>query len=275
MPENGDARDASRPDREEYTHGYGAASEEMARRSAESSAAFFLPHLKSGMRLLDVGCGPGSITLGLAEVVAPGEVVGIDIGESEIEEARSEAEKRGTRNSRFEGADACELPFEDGSFGAVFSSAMLEHLRRPFDALKEMHRVLRTGGVIGLRAGTVDGLVFGPMTPALEHSRRVFRELWRHGGGDPEFGREQLRLVHEAGFSRPRFSAAARARDPLVFGPMAAEVWKEPARVRMAIELRLADREDMEAISVAWDEWGRDPAACLTETWLEAVAWKE
>ncbi len=73
MPENGDARDASRPDREEYTHGYGAASEEMARRSAESSAAFFLPHLKSGMRLLDVGCGPGSITLGLA--VLPTDVV--------------------------------------------------------------------------------------------------------------------------------------------------------------------------------------------------------
>lgn len=260
---------------EEYTHGYGAASEEMTRRSAESFAAFFLPHLRSGMRLLDMGCGPGTITLDLAGVVAPGEVVGIDIGESEIRRARTEAAERGITNVRFEVADAYAIPFEDDSFDAVFSQAMLEHLQRPEDALKEMHRVLRAGGVIGLRAGTADGLVFGPMTSALELGGRVFRGLWRHNGGDPEFARQQLRVVCEAGFSNPRFSASVNVLDPATWGPMARDYNEEPARLQMAVDLGLADRDAVEAISGAWDEWTQDPAACLAQMWLEVVAWKE
>jgi cyclopropane fatty-acyl-phospholipid synthase-like methyltransferase len=45
---------------------------ELAHRTAAKEGAFFLPYLRPGMRLLDLGCGPGSITLGLAEAVAPG-----------------------------------------------------------------------------------------------------------------------------------------------------------------------------------------------------------
>ena len=260
---------------ERYTHGYDAASRTMEARSAESFAAFFLPYLRPGMRLLDVGCGPGTITLGLAAVTAPGEVVGIDVDEGEIARAREEAAKLGIATARFEVANAYELPFEDDSFHAVFSQAMLEHLQRPEDALKEMHRVLRDSGVIGLRAGTADGLVFGPMTSALELGGRVFRGLWRHNGGDPEFARQQLRVVCEAGFANPRFSASVNVLDPATWGPMARDYNEEPARLQMAVDLGLADRDAVEAISGAWDEWTQDPAACLAQMWLEAVAWKD
>ena len=72
-------------DREQYTMGYGpAATGLMAMRSAQSHAGFFLPHLKPGMKVLDCGCGPGTITLGFAEVVAPGTAVGTDIEESQV-----------------------------------------------------------------------------------------------------------------------------------------------------------------------------------------------
>ena len=259
---------------EEYAHGHGAASEHMASRTAQTYAAFFLPHLRSGMRLLDAGCGPGTITLGLAGAVAPGEVVGIDISETEIVRARTAAEDAGIANARFEVGDAYELPFDDESLDAVFSHAMLEHLRRPLDALKEIHRVLRTGGVIGLRASTADGPILGPMTSALELSGRLFPELLRHAGWDPEFAGKQLRLVSEAGFSNPRFSASVNVVDPFAAGPMGRRYWEEPARVQMAIELGLADRDAIEAIPGAWDEWTQDPAACGVIPWLEAVAWK-
>ena len=76
---------------ERYSHGYGAAAEFMSQRTAYTHAAFFLPHLSSGMSLLDCGCGPGTTTVSLAEILAPGEVVGIDIGESQIELARAHA----------------------------------------------------------------------------------------------------------------------------------------------------------------------------------------
>jgi len=68
------------PAREIYTHGYGERVVGlMARRSLTGTLGFLLPHLKPGMRVLDCGCGPGSITADVAELVAPGQVIGVDI----------------------------------------------------------------------------------------------------------------------------------------------------------------------------------------------------
>src|SRR6188508_2437918 len=69
-----------------------------SRRTAERNAAFFIPHLKPGMSLLDGGCGPGSITLGLAAIVAPGRVTGVDLNSESLKIARQAAAERGTEN---------------------------------------------------------------------------------------------------------------------------------------------------------------------------------
>src|SRR5215207_2615574 len=74
---------------------------QLSARTATREAAFFLPHLRPGMRLLDAGSGPGSITLGLAEVVAPGHVVGVDLQPAQVERARAIAAERGVANARF------------------------------------------------------------------------------------------------------------------------------------------------------------------------------
>ncbi len=112
--------------REEYTMGYGpAAIALMGARSAQSHASFFIPHLKSGMKLLDCGCGPGTVTLGFAEIVAPGSAVGTDIEASQMALATENAAKRNIANARFEVANIYELPFEDSSFDAVFMSALI------------------------------------------------------------------------------------------------------------------------------------------------------
>jgi ubiquinone/menaquinone biosynthesis C-methylase UbiE len=85
----------------------------IATRTAAREAAFFLPHLRPGMCLLDVGCGPGSITLGLADAVVTGELVGIDMQQSQVQQARHRAVERGVANVRFEVGDAYRLPFPD------------------------------------------------------------------------------------------------------------------------------------------------------------------
>src|SRR5437870_3093703 len=85
----------------------------IAQRTAADQAEFFLPYLHSGMRLLDCGSGPGSITLDLAETVAPGEVVGIDLQPWQVELARALAIERGVGNVRFEVGDIYHLPFPD------------------------------------------------------------------------------------------------------------------------------------------------------------------
>jgi ubiquinone/menaquinone biosynthesis C-methylase UbiE len=114
-------------------------------------ASFLAPHLRAGMRLIDCGCGPGSITIDLARIVAPGEVVGIDRRQASLSDARTFARERGVANVAFEVANVYQLPFPDRSFDAAFACALLQHLAAPLAALKEIRRVLKPGGVIGKR----------------------------------------------------------------------------------------------------------------------------
>jgi ubiquinone/menaquinone biosynthesis C-methylase UbiE len=119
-------------------------------RTAAKWVGFFLPHLESGMSLLDCGCGVGSITLDLAEIVAPGQVIGLDTDSEQLEIARSQAQKRGLTNVNFEIANVYELPFADASFDAVLAHTLLIHLNDPLKALKEMRRILKPGGIVAI-----------------------------------------------------------------------------------------------------------------------------
>lgn len=136
-----------------YVHGYTSASQTMAIRTAEREAAFFLPLLRPGMSLLDVGCGPGTITLGLARYLNPGKMVGVDFGAGEVERASAYAKEQQVSNVEFKVGDSTDLQFRDGEFDAVFTSAMLEHVPERERAIDEMLRVLKSGGVIGMRGG--------------------------------------------------------------------------------------------------------------------------
>jgi ubiquinone/menaquinone biosynthesis C-methylase UbiE len=181
-----------------------------ATRTAAQEAAFFLPYLRSGMQVLDVGCGPGTITVGLAEGVAPGAVIGIDLQLSQIEQARALAVERGVANVRFEVGDAYRLPFADHSFDAVFAHTVLMHLREPVRALAEMRRVLRPGGIAGVRDPDAGAGFLTPATPLLEQSRLLWIRVLQHNGA-PFVGRDHRRLLLEAGFVRAEASAFAES----------------------------------------------------------------
>ena len=85
-----------------YTMGYSEEFRQLLnRRSAETHAAHLLPHLKPGLRILDLGCGPGTISVGLAKAVEPGEMHGIDMEEARIGLARSAAAAGGHHNTTF------------------------------------------------------------------------------------------------------------------------------------------------------------------------------
>ncbi len=133
-----------------YTPGYSApVLSLMEQRTADTHAGFFLPQLMPGWCVLDAGCGPGTITLGLARRVAPGLVTGIDVEDSQFAKAREQAEREGL-NVEFRKASVYQLPFQDDCFDAVFSHALLEHLSDPGAALAELRRVLKPEGLIGL-----------------------------------------------------------------------------------------------------------------------------
>ena len=165
----------------------------FAKRTAARDAAFFLPHLRSGMNLLDCGCGTGSITVGLAETVAPGQVVAIDNREDAIESAKAHAQESDVDDIRFEHGSIYELSFADGEFDAVFSHAVLEHLSEPVAALKEIYRVLKPGGLVGVRTIDIDGVILAPEDPLLMQAWSLVHEMVQHHGGNFKVGQASPR----------------------------------------------------------------------------------
>src|SRR5438876_9302344 len=169
-------------------------------------AAFLAPHLRAGMRLLDCGCGPGSITVDLAQAVAPGEAIGIDLREDALAQGRELARERRIVNVTFQVASVYQLPFPDGSFDAAFACAVLQHLAAPLAALEEMRRVLKPGGVIGIVDGSSTITFRYPRNPLLEKWDEL-RMLEREYKTGRLFDPLELRaLLREAGFSRTQAS---------------------------------------------------------------------
>lgn len=215
---------------DQYTPGYSAAMVNfMAQRTAEFHADFFLPHLKPGSSVLDAGCGPGTITLGLARTVAPGHVFGVDVEDSQFDQARVEAHREGL-SVEFRQGSVYELPFEAQQFDAVFSHAVLEHLSDPAAAIAEFRRVLKPGGVIGLRAGDLGGLLIDADSEGPAQAFASYLAQQKQGAKDPNVGRKLARLMRQAGFSVDAVTASYEVISDLLMkmGPLLATQFTSP-----------------------------------------------
>jgi SAM-dependent methyltransferase len=248
---------------------------ELARRSAFEEGAFFLPHLKPGMRLLDLGCGPGTISIGFAEVLTPGEVVGVDAQPAQVESARKLAAENAVTNATFEVADAHELPFPDNSFDAAFAHVVLMHLREPVRALSEVRRVLRPGGVVGLRDPDFGSILRAPLTPLLEEHRNLVHRVLAHNGADPFRGRRHRRLLLDAGFTRTEGSATVRsAGSPDACRANAGFMTAQFEGIaRTALAQGWLDRVTLDAMAAEIDAWADQPDAFNATTFCETIGW--
>jgi SAM-dependent methyltransferase len=172
----------------------------MRFRTAERCCAFFRQHVQVRSRILDCGCGPGSVTLGLAQWAPDGETVGIDFGEEQLEGARANAHELGVKNIAFRQASIFDLPFDDASFDIVFSQAVLCHIPDHAEALHEMKRVLRPGGLVAIRDVINRSVTLWPDDPLLGEVERLVRLGEQRSGGNPDVGRELGTLLDATGF---------------------------------------------------------------------------
>ena len=238
---------------DEYTPGYSAPMVQfMAQRIAETHASFFLPYLKPGWRVLDAGCGPGTITLGLARNVNPGHVVGVDAEDSQFEDARATVQRE-ELNVEFRKDSVYQLPFEDHRFDAVFSHALLEHLSDPLAAIAEFRRVLKPGGVIALRAGDLGGMLLDAESDGPAQAFASYVAQQKEGLKDPNVGRKLARLMRQAGFSVEKMTASYEVISDLLMklGPALAKQFTAPGPF-----CKLQDRSDTPSlfVALAWCE---------------------
>jgi SAM-dependent methyltransferase len=243
---------------ETYTLGYDrAAMAFVGRRRLDPNGAFFLPYLASGMHVLDCGCGPGTITLDIAEHVRPGTVVGVDMSESQVDLATRSATARGLANVEFRQGNAYALPFADASFDAVFSHALLEHLAEPARAIAQFRRVLKPGGWLGVCTPDWGGFLYSPATPELLSAVRHFEALQVRNGGDARIGHKLLGLLLDGGFEQIKATARYENYEPLtVITDLVAWQLEASGLVAEARALR---------------EWGGQPAGMFAQAWVGCV----
>lgn len=272
---------ADRGKQEAYMHDYeGALTEQViASRTADVHGAFFLSYLRSGMNVLDCGCGPGTITAGLAQTVSPGQVIGVDLEKSQLELARANAANLGLTNASFECCDVYELPYEENKFDAVFSHAMLEHLRDPLAVLTEMRRVLKPGGLVGIRCIDLAATLISPTDATLSKAFDIWLKYRQHCGGDPFMGRRLRALLREVGFAETVGSASSETwGTPHLAQTIMSALMDEftgPKIAKTAIQLGWADEAQVKRTVNALKAWGDHPDAFMAIVWCEAVGWKE
>ncbi len=246
-----------------YTHGHHESVLRSHRwRTAQNSAAYLLPSLLPGQRLLDVGCGPGTVTIDLASRVAPGEVVGLDRSEVVVEMAREAARAAGAANVTFQAGDVNALPYEDDAFDVVHAHQVLQHLTDPVAALREMRRVTRPGGIVAVRDADYSAMTWYPPSDGLDEWRALYQEVAEANRVQSDAGRMLLSWVLEAGFEPAGVAPGAGVwcyatpEDRVWWSGLWAERCTESNFARQAVAHGLADDVALEHLADGWRQWG-------------------
>jgi ubiquinone/menaquinone biosynthesis C-methylase UbiE len=218
------------------------------------------------------------MTVEFAKVVAPGEVVGIDIEASQFATGMARAHQEGVTNVQFAVGNLYALTFPDGAFDAVFVHAVLYHLHDPRAALAEVYRVLKPGGVVGVRDADHGGNVYSPSNATLAQTWELIDHVLQQHGANPFMGRTQRALLRAAGFRRVEASAsydyAGTAETTHIFSTY----WREflgQQHTEEIIAQGWADRPTLEAMCAALAAWGAHPDAFFARARCEAAGWKE
>ena len=250
-----------------YTHGHAEPVLQSHRwRTAANSAGYLLPHLRNGLDVLDVGCGPGTLTVDLAARVAPGRVVGLDVSPAPLAEARALAARAGV-DVEFAVGDGYALEAADGSYDVVHAHQVLQHLTDPVAALRELARVCRPGGLVAVRDVDYAATTWFPASPGLDRWLELYSAVARRNSAEPDAGRRLLSWAHAAGLRDVTATTSswcfAAPDERAWWGRSWAGRATAPAFAEQAVGYGLASAADLDAIAGAWLEW-----AAADDGWL-------
>jgi SAM-dependent methyltransferase len=260
-----------------YTHGHHDSVLRSHRwRTAENSAQYLLAYLRPGLDLLDVGCGPGTITADLARLVAPGSVIGLDASGEVLAEARALAAQSGPPAASFELGSVFDLPFEDGRFDVVHAHQVLQHVGDPVAALTEMRRVCRPGGIVAARDSDYPSFTFFPTEPDLARAITAYGELTKVNGATWDAGRRLLAWANQVGFTSVVSSAStwcfATPEDRTWWGGLWADRFTESSMAAQLLRHGIAKAQDLASFADGWRRWAASPDGWFAVVHGEVVA---
>jgi SAM-dependent methyltransferase len=261
-----------------YTHGHHESVLRSHRwRTVENSAAYLLGWIRPGLDVLDVGCGPGTITIDLAGRVAPGTVTGVDRSAEVIDQARASAGK--PANVSFATGDVYHLDYPDERFEVVHAHQVLQHLSDPVAALREMGRVAKRGGVVAVRDADYASFAWEPADPRLDDWLSTYRAVAHANGGEPDAGRHLLGWANAAGFASVQPSASAwcfaTPQDRSWWGAVWADRMVHSDLADQAVSTGVATRRRLEDMAEAFLAWSTHPDGWFAVLHGEAIAMKQ
>ena len=247
-----------------YTHGHHpSVLRSHTWRTVANSANYVVPFFTRGASVLDVGCGPGTITIEMAERVAPGRVVGIDASSDVIAKAREGVGDRS--NVSFEVANIAALNFPDDTFDIVHAHQVLQHLDDPVAALREMRRLVKRNGVVTVRDADYGAMCWHPEDPLMDRWVDVYSTVARTNRAEPDAGRRLRAWAHEAGFTGIDTSVDTwcftSPDDCAWWGGLWADRVQTSSFGFQAESSGLVTRDELNEIAEAWRRWSTHPDA--------------
>jgi ubiquinone/menaquinone biosynthesis C-methylase UbiE len=260
-----------------YSHGH---HESVLRshqwRTAENSAGFLLAHLAPGRDLLDVGCGPGTITTDLAQRVAPGKTFGIDLSLDVIATARELQRDTGVENVIFDEGNVYDLSFADGSFDIVYAHQVLQHLGNPVAAVSEMRRVLRADGVLAVRDSDYGAFTWAPDDSELDRWMQIYQQLTTRNNAVANAGRYLPMWIRQAGFESMHVTSSTWTfhthEERTWWGQLWADRIRESDFASQSIEYGLTTREELVTIAAAFERWAQHDDGLFIVVHAEVIA---
>ncbi len=228
----------------------------LLQRTAVEHAKFLLPYLPEQGRILDFGCGPGTITTSLAEMFPLASFVGLDIDPSILAGTKQNAHG----NIEFRVGSVYSMPFDDSTFDLVYSHAVFQHLENPSLALDQMRRVLTNNGILCIRIPDWTQLRVLPASDATEQAIDRFLECHYGDRSDPRIGPKLEALVTNCSFTLELATSSVEYNDA------------SKMLSNLAARLKLAGYTD-EANHLA--SMSSDPQAIFNQTWREIIATKK
>ncbi|TGO41140.1 hypothetical protein BHYA_0026g00470 [Botrytis hyacinthi] len=256
-----------------YSLGYSpAVVDRHSLRRASTCCAYFLPHLTLKAHILDLGCGPGSITIDVASLIPQASIVGLDAGESVIEVANAKARDLELKNCSFQIGDVMKLPFEDETFDVVYTHQLLIHLPDPVKAIKEMRRVCNVGGFVACRESDMGDALFYPSTSGLKRSVEIMEAMIREKGSEPHAGKFLGKWAREAGFGDENVVES--------YSYLMQPSWKNSLMTgdvgENAVRLGVVDsNEKIKEMIEEWDAWEKTEGCWWKTGCGEVVCWKK
>ncbi len=261
-----------------YTHGHHEAVLRSHRwRTAGNSAAYLLPHLRSGLDLLDVGCGPGTLTVDLASRVAPGRVLGVDTAADAVAAAQDHARDAGVTDISFATGDFRSMGLAPGSFDVVHAHQVLQHLREPVEALRTMAGLARPGGgIVAARDADYDAMTWAPADERLDRWAALYQAVTSRNGADANAGRHLRRWARLAGLDDVAYTTSTWTFSEPADRAWWSETWAErivaSSLASQAVEYGLATVGDLDDVAAGWRAWALDQDAVFTVVHGEIVA---